>query len=55
MSVELTGLRLPLAPFTLEADASLGGRVTAIFAPGRKAAWKARMKPEDDPIVTIMD
>jgi molybdate transport system ATP-binding protein len=33
MSVELTGLRLPLAPFTLEADAVLAGRVTAIFGP----------------------
>ncbi|HVS53639.1 MAG TPA: ATP-binding cassette domain-containing protein [Opitutaceae bacterium] len=31
MSVELKNLRLPLAHFTLEVDATLGGRVTAIF------------------------
>ncbi len=31
MSVELSGLRLPLAHFTLEVDAALHGRVTAIF------------------------
>ena len=31
MSVELSGLRLPLAHFTLEVDAVLSGRVTAIF------------------------
>lgn len=41
MSVELTGLRLPLAPFTLEADASLGGRVTAIF--GSSGAGKTSL------------
>ena len=31
MSVELSGLRLPLAHFTLEVNATLSGRVTAIF------------------------
>lgn len=31
MSVELQGLRLPLAHFALEVDATLAGRVTAIF------------------------
>ncbi len=31
MSVELSGLRLPLAHFTLELDAVLSGRLTAIF------------------------
>jgi len=31
MSVELLHLRLPLAHFTLEVDATLSGRVTAIF------------------------
>jgi molybdate transport system ATP-binding protein len=31
MSVELQGVRLPLAHFTLEVDATLDGRVTAIF------------------------
>lgn len=41
MSVELAGLRLPLAPFTLEADAALGGRVTAIF--GASGAGKTSL------------
>jgi molybdate transport system ATP-binding protein len=31
MSVELFGLRLPLAHFTLEVEATLAGRVTALF------------------------
>jgi molybdate transport system ATP-binding protein len=31
MNVELSGLRLPLAHFTLELDAVLQGRVTAVF------------------------
>jgi molybdate transport system ATP-binding protein len=31
MNVALQNLRLPLAPFTLEVDATLTGRVTAIF------------------------
>jgi molybdate transport system ATP-binding protein len=31
VSVELHGLRLPLAPFTLEATACLAGRVTGLF------------------------
>ena len=31
LSVELQGVRLPLAHFTLEVDAALDGRVTAIF------------------------
>lgn len=33
MSVEFIGVRLPLAHFTLEVDAVLSGRVTAIFGP----------------------
>ncbi len=33
MSVQLQGLKLPLATFTLEADATLSGRVTAVFGP----------------------
>lgn len=33
MSIELTGLRLPLAPFALELDATLDARMTAIFGP----------------------
>jgi len=31
MSIELSGLRLPLAHFTLEADAVLTARITAVF------------------------
>ena len=31
MKLELTALRLPLAHFTLEVDATLTGRVTAAF------------------------
>lgn len=33
MSVELQGVRLPLATFTLEVEVTLAGRVTAIFGP----------------------
>ena len=33
MTVALRGLRLPLAPFTLQVDAVLAGRVTAVFGP----------------------
>ncbi|HWA08735.1 MAG TPA: ATP-binding cassette domain-containing protein [Opitutaceae bacterium] len=41
MSVELAGLRLPLAPFTLEVDAVLAGRVCAIF--GASGAGKTSL------------
>ncbi len=41
MSVELSGLRLPLAHFTLEVDATLAGRVTAIF--GASGAGKTTL------------
>jgi molybdate transport system ATP-binding protein len=41
MSVELEGLQLPLAHFTLELDAVLGGRVTAIF--GASGAGKTSL------------
>jgi molybdate transport system ATP-binding protein len=41
MSVELQGVRLPLAPFTLEVDAVLDGRVTAIF--GASGAGKTSL------------
>lgn len=41
MSVELHGVRLPLAYFTLEADATLDGRVTAIF--GASGAGKTAL------------
>ncbi len=33
MSVELSGLRLPLGTFTLEVDAVLSARMTAVFGP----------------------
>ena len=33
MKLELAGVRLPLSPFTLEADALLDARVTGIFGP----------------------
>jgi molybdate transport system ATP-binding protein len=41
MSVELSGLRLPLAHFTLEVDATLRGRVTAVF--GASGAGKTSL------------
>lgn len=41
MSVELAGLRLPLAHFTLEVDAILAARVTAIF--GASGAGKTSL------------
>lgn len=41
MSVELQGIRLPLAHFTLEVDAVLDGRVTAIF--GASGAGKTSL------------
>lgn len=41
MSVELKNLRLPLAAFTLEVDAVLAGRVTAIF--GASGAGKTSL------------
>jgi molybdate transport system ATP-binding protein len=41
MSVELKGVRLPLAHFTLEVDAILDGRVTAIF--GASGAGKTSL------------
>ena len=41
MSVELRQLRLPLARFTLEVDATLDGRVTAIF--GASGAGKTSL------------
>jgi molybdate transport system ATP-binding protein len=41
VSVELRGLRLPLAPFTLKIDATLTGRVTAIF--GASGAGKTSL------------
>lgn len=41
MSVELQGVRLPLAHFTLEVDAVLDGRVTAIF--GASGAGKTAL------------
>lgn len=41
MSVELSGVRLPLAHFTLEVDAVLDGRVTAIF--GASGAGKTSL------------
>ncbi len=41
MSVELQGVRLPLAHFTLEVDAVLDGRVTAIF--GASGAGKTSL------------
>lgn len=41
MSVELKGLRLPLATFALEVDAVLAGRVTAIF--GASGAGKTSL------------
>ena len=41
MSVVLQGLRLPLAGFTLEVDAVLGGRVTALF--GASGAGKTTL------------
>ena len=41
MSVELSGLRLPLAGFTLEVDAVLTGRVTAVF--GASGAGKTSL------------
>ena len=41
MSVTLSGLRLPLAPFTLEVDAVLAGRVTAVF--GASGAGKTTL------------
>ena len=41
MSVELQGVRLPLAHFTLEIDAVLDGRVTAIF--GASGAGKTAL------------
>lgn len=41
MSVELSGVRLPLAHFTLEVDAVLDGRVTAIF--GASGAGKTAL------------
>jgi molybdate transport system ATP-binding protein len=41
MSVELQGVRLPLAYFTLEVDATLDGRVTAIF--GASGAGKTSL------------
>jgi molybdate transport system ATP-binding protein len=41
MSVELSGVRLPLAHFTLEVDAVFSGRVTAIF--GASGAGKTSL------------
>lgn len=41
MSVKLSGLRLPLAHFTLEVDAALSGRVTGIF--GASGAGKTSL------------
>ena len=41
MSMELSGLRLPLAHFTLEVDAVLSGRVTGIF--GASGAGKTSL------------
>src|SRR5258708_35693518 len=41
MNVELSGLRLPLADFTLEVDAVLTGRVTAVF--GASGAGKTSL------------
>ncbi len=41
MSVELSGLRVPLASFALEIDAVLAGRVTAIF--GASGAGKTTL------------
>jgi molybdate transport system ATP-binding protein len=41
MSVDLSGLRLPLAHFTLEVDAVLSGRVTGIF--GASGAGKTSL------------
>ncbi len=41
MQLELTGVRLPLAPFTLEVDATLDARVTGIF--GASGAGKTSL------------
>lgn len=41
MSVELKGLRLPLAHFSLEVDATLDGRITAVF--GASGAGKTSL------------
>lgn len=41
MKLELQGLRLPLAPFTLEVNATLAGRVSAVF--GASGAGKTSL------------
>ncbi len=41
MNLEITGLRLPLAPFVLQADATLGARVTGLF--GASGAGKTSL------------